>query len=395
MSESSLRKIVNDHLGRYWPNKDESEDQSVSNKRKHDKFKVGIGLLRIIPWMLLALFIVSFIWDFDSLSLLVDSSGIFLYSNEVQYLILTNHSAIQLPQFTRTLVLEGLIVTVSVAGLIGFFTNWLAITMLFHPRKPRPLLGQGIIPASRDRVAHLIALAISRDLVSEEVILERIHISEVVPQYREMALNVTSGLLMDENFQREAKNMINQFLIEKLESPELKEKIITVVMEMIDAAAKRGLAGVAVKVYTRLNRDGLRRQIEKAIEDLPNTVDLAVGELSKIFQALPEKMAERSDDIELWLTKAIMSFVGTLNIYDMVLKNLNEYDERRFEDLIKSTSSHQLIYIKYLGGALGAVGGLVIFDQWLALPFLALVLGSIVALDYLILWIVKRRGAVT
>ena len=289
------------------------------------------------------------------------------------------------------LELDGLIVTVSAAGLIGFFTNWLAITMLFHPRNPRPLLGQGIIPASRDRVADLIALAISKDLISEEVILERIHISGVVPKYREMALQVTEGLLLDEDFQREIKLLVNQYLVEKMESPELKEKMTSVVIDMIDSAAKKGLAGVAVKVYRMLNRDGLRRQIEEAIDELPETIDLIVDELARILQTLPGKITQRSDDIELWLTKAIMSFVGTLDIYDMVSKNLRGYDDRRFENLIKRTSSHQLIYIKYLGGALGAIGGLVIFDQWLALPLLAFVLGCVVALDYLVLWIIERR----
>ena len=160
---------------------------------------------------------------------------------------------------------------------------------------------------------------------------------------------------------------------------------------MIDSAAKKGFTGMAVKVYQMLNREGLQRQIQEAIDELPETVDLIVDEFAATFQTLPGKVAERADDIEMWLTKAIISFVGTLDIYEMVSKNLREYDERRFENLIKRTSNDQLIYIKYLGGALGAIGGLVIFDQWLALPLLAVVLGSVIALDYLVVWIIKRR----
>jgi len=338
-----------------------------------------------------ALFIVSFIWDFDDLSLFLDPSGVYLYSDAQQIFALIRYSVFGLPEFSRILELEGLIVTVSAAGLIGFFTNWLAITMLFHPRQPRPLLGHGIIPGSRDRVADLIALAISKDLISEEVILDRIRVSGVVPKYREMALQITENLLLDENFQREIKSLIREFLTEKLESRELKEKFISVVMDMIDSAASRGLAGVAMKAYRMFNRDGLRKQIEEAIDDLPATVDFVVDELTRNFHTLPTQIAKRSDDIELWLTKAIMSFVNTLDIYDMVSKNLRGFDDQRFENLIKRTSSHQLIYIKYLGGALGSIGGLVIFDQWIALPLLAAILGTIVSVDYLILWIMKRR----
>ena len=390
--ENSLGKIIHDHLQRYWPSKTTEETVSTSGRKRVHPSGVGLKLLRVIPWGLLVLFIASFIWDFDELNLLLDSTGIYLYSQGELAFTLIQHSALQLPQFSQRLELEGLIVTVSAAGLIGFFTNWLAITMLFHPRKPRPLLGQGIIPASRDRVADLIALAISKDLISEEVILERIHISGVVPKYREVALKVTEGLLLDENFQIEVKALASQFLTDKLRSPELKEKLVSIVMDMIDSAANKGLAGVAVKVYQMLNRDGLQRQIEEAIDDLPETVDLVVDELIQIFQTLPTKIAQRSDDIEVWLTRAIMSFVGTLDIYDMVSKNLRAYNEQRFENLIKRTSSQQLIYIKYLGGVLGAIGGLVIFNQWLALPLLAVILGVVIALDNLILWIIERRG---
>ena len=391
---ANLKEVVSDYIGRHWPGSDTSKTALQSHRRRAPKHGFGLYLIRLIPWGLLVLFILSFIWDFTGLGLLLDHDGIYLLSQGEQISILSRYSGLGIPPFSRTLDLEGLIVTVSAAGLIGFFTNWLAITMLFHPRKRRPLLGQGIIPASRERVADLIALAISKDLISEEVILERIHLSGVVPKYREMALQVTEGLLSDEKFQREIKALASRFLTEKLESPELKEKITSVVMEMIDSAAKKGVAGMAVKVYQMLNREGLQRQIQEAIDELPVTVDLIVDELAVAFQTLPEKVAERADDIELWLTKAIVSFVGTLDIYEMVSKNLREYDERRFENLIKRTSNDQLIYIKYLGGALGAIGGLVIFDQWLALPLLAVVLGSVIALDYLVLWIMKRRQIV-
>lgn len=151
--------------------------------------------------------------------------------------------------------------------------------------------------------------------------------------------------------------------------------------------------GVAVKMYQILNRDGLRRQIEQVINDLPETVDLIMEELSRVIQTLPKKITERSDDIEQWLTRAIISFVGKIDIYEIVSKNLRDYDDLRFEELIKRATNDQLVYIKYLGGALGAIGGLVIFDQWLALPILAIILGSVIILDYLIVWIAERRSS--
>ncbi len=391
VADSDLREILERHLEHYWPG-EKSGPKTVTPKKRAIKAGVALRLLRVVPWLLSALFITSFIWDFEGLSLLLADSGIYLYSSGEQASVLSSYSGLGFPAFSRMLDLEGLIVTISSAGLIGFFTNWLAITMLFHPRKSRPLLGQGIIPAYRERIADLIALAISRDLISEEVIQERIRLSGVVPKYRDMALQVAHNLLSDENFQQDIKVLANRYIREKLQDPELKQKLVALVMEKIDSTINRGIAGIAVKMYQMLNRDGFQRQIEKAIDDLPESADLVVDELDHLFETLPEKISQQSDDIEQWLTKAIMAFVNSLDIYDMVSKNLRRYDERQLEDLIKSTSNDQLIYLKYLGGALGAVGGLVIFDQWLALPTLAIIVALLVAADHLVGRILKRRS---
>ena len=391
VADSDLREILERHLEHYWPG-EKSGPKTVTPIKRAIKAGVALRLLRVVPWLLSALFITSFIWDFEGLRLLLADSGIYLYSSGEQASVLSSYSGLGFPAFSRMLDLEGLIVTISSAGLIGFFTNWLAITMLFHPRRNRPLLGQGIIPAYRERIADLIALAISRDLISEEVIQERIRLSGVVPKYRDMALEVTQNLLSDEDFQQDIKVLANRYIREKLQDPELKQKLVALAMEKIDSTINRGIAGIAVKMYQMLNRDGFQRQIEKAIDDLPESADLVVDELDHLFETLPEKISQQSDDIEQWLTKAIMAFVNSLDIYDMVSKNLRRYDERQLEDLIKSTSNDQLIYLKYLGGALGAVGGLVIFDQWLALPTLAILVALLVAADHLVGRILKRRS---
>ena len=391
VSEPEIKGVIGNYLRKHWPVSDSQKLRILP--KKTPKPVPGLQLIRTVPWLLLVGFLFSFFWDFEGISLLLDESGVYLYSQGERAFALIRYAGLDLLLFRRVLELDGLIVTISAAGLIGFFTNWLAVTMLFHPRQSRPLLGHGLIPASRDRVADLIALAISRDLLSEEIILERIHQSGIVSKYRQMVLQVTEDLFSDANFQQEMNSLIRDFLKEKFSDPELKDKMVTLVMEMLDSAAKKGVMGVAVKMYQILNRDGLRRQIEQVINDLPETVDLIMEELSRVIQTLPKKITERSDDIEQWLTRAIISFVGKIDIYEIVSKNLRDYDDLRFEELIKRATNDQLVYIKYLGGALGAIGGLVIFDQWLALPILAIILGSVIILDYLIVWIAERRSS--
>lgn len=65
------------------------------------------------------------------------------------------------------------------ATVHGYFGAWLAVRMLFRPRKPFKILGitlfpQGMIPRHRDRLANAIGKAVGEELVSQETIMEEL-----------------------------------------------------------------------------------------------------------------------------------------------------------------------------------------------------------------------------
>src|SRR5678816_3379825 len=65
------------------------------------------------------------------------------------------------------------------ATVHGYIGAWLAVRMLFRPRKAFKFLGltlfpQGMIPRHRDRLANAIGKAVGEELVSQETILEQI-----------------------------------------------------------------------------------------------------------------------------------------------------------------------------------------------------------------------------
>ena len=68
-------------------------------------------------------------------------------------------------------------------GIIGYFTNWLAIKMMFRPHQPKHLFGikipftPGLIPKERGRIAETIGSSISENLMNKEV-LEKNLLSE-------------------------------------------------------------------------------------------------------------------------------------------------------------------------------------------------------------------------
>ena len=61
-------------------------------------------------------------------------------------------------------------------GIIGYFTNWLAIKMMFRPQQPKYLFGvklpftPGLIPKEHGRIAEAIGSSISENLMNREVL---------------------------------------------------------------------------------------------------------------------------------------------------------------------------------------------------------------------------------
>lgn len=56
-----------------------------------------------------------------------------------------------------------------ISAFIGWFTNWIAIKMLFHPKEPKKILGmtfQGIFPKRQKQFAEKLGALVSRELIS-------------------------------------------------------------------------------------------------------------------------------------------------------------------------------------------------------------------------------------
>ena len=348
-----LRALLGKYIRRHLPEPPPGPEPEPEPSRVPTGTK-ALPYLRVIPWVLGLLFAFSFLWDLDGITLTV---------------------------FGYPLVLEGLLRIVSVSGLIGFITNWLAITMLFHPRKRRPIFGQGLIPSQRERVIVRLAQAVSEELINEEIIKQKIEESQVIPKYREMALSVTHGVLDDPEFRADLKKLTADYVNTVLGSEEVRKKIVDFVVQKLEEYTEKSLSGLAIKAYRFINEDDFKRRIEEVVKQLPKSMDLVLDEMDHLLDRLPEKITERSEEIEQWASKIVLGFVENLNVYDMIISNMRQYDELKLETLIKTSSNEQLNYIKYLGGVLGFFGGLVIWNPPLALTVFGVLGLTLYALD--------------
>jgi len=323
-----------------------------------------VSVLKIVPIILVALFVTSFFWDFDGMST---------------------------PFFGKTLPLEGVLRIVAVSGMIGFLTNWMAITMLFQPRKRRPLLGQGLIPAQRERVVFRLAQAVTDELINEEIIKKKIQESGVITKYRQAAISTVRGVIEDPEFREDIKDLLVDYTSRVLNSKEVRVRLAEITAERLEAHAGTGIGGLALRMYRYFREDDFQNRLDTVIRELPKTLDKVLDQTDHLLDQIPARLEDRADDIERWATTTILGFVEQMDIRQMILENMQSYDERRLEDLIKNSSNEQLAYIKYLGGVLGFFGGLVI---WQPLPALLLFGGAgaaVLGLDLLLGKITERR----
>jgi len=328
-------------------------------KKKSNKYVLRI--LLTIPYLLLLIFILSFFWDFEN---------------------------VQAQAFGVTLNFEGLLSILSISGLIGFATNWIAITMLFKPSKKRPLLGHGLVPSQKDRIAFRLARAVSEDLINPEIIKKKIHESQAIAKYREKATEYVKGVIDDPGFRSDLKSLTVEYVEEMIANAEVRANIAKTILEQIDEALENNsFEKVALRAYSLLKGQETQQIIEESLTKLPASVEKGLDKMDEVLDNLPERIEANSEVIENIVTNLLYRLINQLDVHNLVEDNLRQYDEQKLERLIKNASNDQLKYIQYLGAVLGTIGGFVIWEPLLsviALTSFALLFFTLDALIYYI-----------
>jgi uncharacterized membrane protein YheB (UPF0754 family) len=85
-----------------------------------------------------------------------------------------------------------------IGAFIGWITNWLAIKMLFHPRKPIKILFitfHGIFPKNKPRIAEKLGTIVQRDLLNFSDIKGRLQDPDALNNFKEeIALRVDNAI---------------------------------------------------------------------------------------------------------------------------------------------------------------------------------------------------------
>lgn len=269
--------------------------------------------------------------------------------------------------------------------MIGFLTNWLAIKMLFRPTKKRPILGQGLIPAQKERIAYRLAVAVSEDLINPEIIKKKIHESQAITKYREKATDYIKAIIDDPEFRLELKKLVVSYVDEMVADPEIRGTLAKTVIEQIEGAIEQNsFERVALKAYSFLKGQEMQDLVEEALNKVPGGVEKGLDKMDTFLDDLPNRIDKHSSTIEDIVTSLLYKLINQLDVHSLVEDNLRQYDEKRLEIMIKNASNDQLRYIQYLGAVLGTLGGFVIWQPLASLAVLGFIILITLGLDSLL-----------
>lgn len=182
-----------------------------------------------------------------------------------------------------------------IAAFTGWFTTWIAIYMLFHPRNPKRFLGitiQGVFPKRQKAIAAKLGSVVANELLHFKEIA--VHIKDP-DQVRSLMPGIETH--------------IDSFLHVKL-----KEKLPVISMFIGE--------GVMQKV-----KEGL---------------------LEEITLLLPEVMEKFADNLS-----------QKIDIEAMVTEKVSNFSSDKLEEILLSVMSKEFRFIELIGGVLGFVIGLI------------------------------------
>ncbi len=189
-------------------------------------------------------------------------------------------------------ILIQFIMMISVGALIGWFTNYLAIKLLFRPYKEINFLFfkiQGLIPKRKNEIIENIAEVVEQELISMTDIVNKFKNSEI------------DGEVLD--------NLLDKIVGEKLKNSIL-EKNPLLKMFVNDSLM-----------------DKIKEYVKKSILDNKEEI---VEEIVKIVE---EK----------------------INFKEIMLEKMENFSLKEIEDIILRVSKEELKHIEIIGGILGAV----------------------------------------
>ena len=281
-----------------------------------------------------------------------------------------------------------IILPIALCALVGYCTNYIAIKMLFRPRKElrigswRVPFTPGVIPKNQPRIAAAVGKAVSGTLLTQEDMAARLTqagLKEKLADSIQDAITEQSAPLSDllpgdGEVTEEISQVVGGKILESLKKVDMDALVAEVAQTsfgdlfnspmiamflgggMLDNIILKLSAGVSnyleekgPELVVPMVREELDGMLDKPIRD--NLDDLGIPEaaLRNLLETVVGHVLENN----------LQSVLGTLDVQAVVEDKINAMDARELEDLVLSVMKNELQAIVNLGALIGAVIGII------------------------------------
>jgi uncharacterized membrane-anchored protein YjiN (DUF445 family) len=273
---------------------------------------------------------------------------------------------------------------VSIGGLVGFSTNWVAIKMLFHPRV-RVFGVQGVVPSRRLELARSVGETLEEHLISGDRMHKLLVGSGAIDEAMDRLAARLPELLQDpearELITREVTGTISETMGDVIISAKskLKDKArsnFSAILAGGTAAASLGpLAGVmaAGAIKSGMLDSIVDKLVDNMAEEMRRDGGMD-GAARGIVKALPARAEQILADKGLRekLSEVFGSMaedlVNAIDVAGLIESELLARDEGELEALIDRVAANELSCIQIAGGGIGMIAGLALVWPWLLIP---------------------------
>jgi len=336
-----------------------------------------LGALKVSPWLCASLFVLTF-----GIILMARFAG----WSEIAFL----GYVAEFYEVNHTMI--DIVKTLTVSGLIGYGTNYIAIRMLFRPVERRPIWGQGLIPSQKDRIIYTLAQGLHKHILSQELIRKRVEESGLVKKLNNLALEGTVGLLSDEELRGEMKDWINRSVKEFVAKEDVRQQIRLIVDQRLEQNLSKGMERFILQTYKRMNKEKYEEAISKIAEEIPELAQQVVDKFENRVDRIAAYVRRSKGDTEEQLMNLFVELLDRIDITDLLARQMSHFDEAKLERMIWEATNEQLLYIQYLGTVLGVLGGLIIWSPEFMGPLFVLIIGLLYVLDRLLFQSKQRRS---
>ncbi len=283
------------------------------------------------------------------------------------------------------------VIPLATGGIIGYFTNLLAVKMLFRPLKPIKIGNRtlpftpGIIPKGKPRLAKALGNAVGTTLLTENdiknVLLSQ-SMQDTIKAYSdkliksELSLKDCAGKTMTpekyESFKQNICTIITDKIMDSAESADLgriiaetgvdtiREKVSGTMLAMFikDELINNLCTSLGEKVNEYINQNG--RDIISPIV----SSEAEKFENKSVYEVLTESGVDTEKLSEAFLNVYIRfieshaeEFIKNFHIAEIVEEKVNQMDVIMLEDLLMSIMKKELNAVVNLGALIGLIIG--------------------------------------